>query len=134
VLPPPDVLLLLLLAVLPPPDVLPLPRLPVLPLPVVLKHSSPLIKIKYIYYISIIYMSRTFKRRQRKRISSNKRGGKPRTVKTTNNKPSAKWQTAVGAADETLRKTGSLSKARVVLRKQALSNARQIFGQIGSQL
>ena len=76
-------------------------------------------------------MSRTVKRRYRKRNSSNKRGGKSRT---SNNNPTPKWQTAVGAADDTLRKTGSLTQARIVLRKQALSNARKIFGQIGSQL
>jgi len=42
-----------------------------------------------------------------------------------------KWRTALGAAQTTLRKTGSLNKARQSLKSQALANARKIFGSVG---
>ena len=42
-----------------------------------------------------------------------------------------KWTTAIEAAQSTLTKTGSLSKARKSLRNQALFNARKIFGSVG---
>jgi hypothetical protein len=51
------------------------------------------------------------------RTRKNKRGGK-------------KWQTAIEAAKATLKKTGSLSKAKVALNKQAMFNARKLFGSI----
>ena len=41
-----------------------------------------------------------------------------------------KWTTAIEAAQETLSKTGSLDKARSSLRKQALTNARKLFGSV----
>ena len=41
-----------------------------------------------------------------------------------------KWKTAIDAAQATLKKTGSLKKARASLRSQALSNARKLFGSI----
>jgi len=46
---------------------------------------------------------------------------------------SKKWTTAVDAAQETLKKTGSLSKARMALRIQAAQNARKLFGSIGER-
>ena len=51
-------------------------------------------------------------------------------MKTRKNR-SKRWQTALGAAQSTLRKTGSLNKARKSLRNQALANARKIFGSVG---
>ena len=39
--------------------------------------------------------------------------------------------TAVDAAQATLKRTGSLSKARMSLRLQAAKNARKLFGSIG---
>ena len=66
-------------------------------------------------------------RRYRKsRVNRNKsrkmRGGK--------NKSGKKWITAIEAAHDTLSKTGSIEAARKSLRKQALSNARKLFGSI----
>lgn len=43
---------------------------------------------------------------------------------------SKSWTTAVDAAQATLNKTGSLSKARLALRLQAARNARKLFGSI----
>jgi hypothetical protein len=41
-----------------------------------------------------------------------------------------KWTSAIESAQKTLSKTGSLEKARLSLRKQALSNARKLFGAV----
>jgi hypothetical protein len=59
-------------------------------------------------------------RKSRKTIKS--RGGK-------NN--GRKWLTAIDAANQTLEKTGSIVSARQSLRRQALYNARKLFGSIG---
>ena len=61
------------------------------------------------------YSKRNLSRRTRKHF--NKRGGK-------------KWQTAIKAAQNTLKKTGSLKKAQLALKRQALFNARKLFGSI----
>ena len=45
-----------------------------------------------------------------------------------------KWVTAIAAGDNTLKKTGSLNKAKKQLRSQALLNARKLFGSIGKTL
>jgi hypothetical protein len=45
-------------------------------------------------------------------------------------KNSKKWTSAIEAAQKTLTKTGSLEKARSSLRKQALTNARKLFGSV----
>lgn len=50
-------------------------------------------------------------------------GGKSNTGK--------KWTTAIDAASHTLEKTGSISAAKQTLKKQALRNARKLFGSIG---
>ena len=42
-----------------------------------------------------------------------------------------KWTSAFSAASKTLTKTRSLPAARESLRRQALSNARKLFGSIG---
>ena len=42
----------------------------------------------------------------------------------------AKFKTALSAAEVTLKKTGSLNKAKKVLKQQALLNARKLFGSI----
>jgi hypothetical protein len=49
-------------------------------------------------------------------------------------KKGKKWTTAIDAAQKTLKKTGSLKKARVSLRSQALSNARKLFGTVGKSI
>jgi hypothetical protein len=46
-------------------------------------------------------------------------------------KSGKKWVTAVEAAQKTLDKTGSLQAAKKTLKKQALTNARKLFGSIG---
>jgi hypothetical protein len=58
---------------------------------------------------------------------------KRRTRKYTGGKKSGKkWVTAIDAAQKTLNKTGDIEAARKSLRKQALTNARKLFGSISS--
>ena len=52
---------------------------------------------------------------RKRKTYKNKRGGK-------------KWSTALDVAQATLKKTGSISKARSALRQQAAKNARKLFG------
>jgi hypothetical protein len=66
--------------------------------------------------------NRMSRRRQNKR--TRKYGGKK----------GKKWTTAIDAAQRTLEKTGSLSKAKASLRSQALANARKLFGTIGKDI
>ncbi len=66
--------------------------------------------------------NRMSRRRQNKR--TRKYGGKK----------GKKWTTAIDAAQKTLEKTGSLSKAKASLRSQALANARKLFGTIGKDI
>lgn len=54
---------------------------------------------------------------------------KKRKGKSSKNK-SKKWITAIDAAQSTLSKTGSISKARAMLRFQAAKNSRKLFGSI----
>jgi hypothetical protein len=65
------------------------------------------------------HRNRTLRRRGTKK----QRGGK----KTKTGK---RWTTAIDAAGKTLKKTGSIEAARESLRKQALFNARKLFGAI----
>ena len=55
-----------------------------------------------------------------------------RFVKRYGGKTGKKWTTAIAAAQKTLRKTGSYEKAKQSLRKQALSNAKKLFGSVGT--
>ena len=66
----------------------------------------------------------TRKRAKRNKQSTRKTGGNKK------NKTGKKWTTAIDAAHKTLSKTGSISAARASLRKQALFNARKLFGSI----
>jgi len=66
------------------------------------------------------------RRRKRQSKRTNKR------AKTHN--PTKKWVTAVDAAQQALRKTGSLAKARTALRLQAYQNARKLFGSASEHL
>jgi hypothetical protein len=43
------------------------------------------------------------------------------------------WITALDAAQAALKKTGSLSKARMALRIQAAQNSRKLFGSVGKR-
>ena len=65
---------------------------------------------------------------RRQRILRNKTR-KIRGSKKT--KTGKKWTTAIDAASFTLKKTGSLRAARLSLKKQALRNARRLFGSVG---
>jgi hypothetical protein len=60
-----------------------------------------------------------------------RKGRKTRKMSLSGGKAGKKWVTAIDAASKTLSKTGSISKAKKSLRKQALSNARKLFGSIG---
>jgi hypothetical protein len=59
----------------------------------------------------------------------NKLSKKSKSRKNKRSK-SKSWTTAVDAAQATLNRTGSLSKARLALRLQAARNARKLFGSI----
>lgn len=65
---------------------------------------------------------RSKKNRTRKMSGNKKWGGKT----------GKKWTTAIEAAQKTLTKTGSLTAAKKTLKKQALTNARKLFGSVGS--
>jgi len=66
-------------------------------------------------------------RRYRSRKNRTRRlsGGKKWGGKT-----GKKWTTAIEAAQKTLSKTGSLTAAKKTLKKQALTNARKLFGAV----
>ena len=55
---------------------------------------------------------------------------KNRTIRRGGSKTGKKWVTAIEAAHKTLEKTGSYSAARQSLKKQALTNARKLFGSV----
>ena len=65
---------------------------------------------------------------RRNRISRGNRKNKSRRM--CGGKEGKKWTTAIDAASSTLKKTGSIKAARKTLKKQALSNARKLFGSI----
>jgi len=66
--------------------------------------------------------NRSFKKRK---YSRKHYGGKK-------SKTGKKWTTAIDAAQKTLTKTGSLEAARKSLKKQALFNARKLFGSVNT--
>lgn len=68
----------------------------------------------------------------RRNRSLNRKRTRKITYKRHGGKSGKKWTTAIEAAQKTLYKTGSYKAARESLRKQALSNARKLFGSIGS--
>ncbi len=57
---------------------------------------------------------------------------KKRRNPATTSKPGKKWITAIEAAQKTLKRTHSVDQAKVSLERQALTNARKMFGAIGS--
>jgi cell division septum initiation protein DivIVA len=69
--------------------------------------------------------NRTLRRRRNRKMTRKLAGGK---------KSGKKWTTAIDAAQKTLSKTGDIEAARQSLRKQALTNARKLFGSISSSL
>jgi hypothetical protein len=60
--------------------------------------------------------------RTNKNNKTNKKGGKT----------GKRWVTAIQAARHTLKSTGSIKAATKSLKKQALYNARKLFGSIGN--
>ncbi len=56
------------------------------------------------------------------------------TRKKNRTRSSRKWLTAIDAAQNTFKKTGSFSQAKRALNAQALSNARRMFGSVGKRL
>ena len=69
--------------------------------------------------------NKTLRRRRNRKMTRKLAGGK---------KSGKKWTTAIDAAQKTLSKTGDIEAARKTLRKQALTNARKLFGSISSSL
>ena len=65
---------------------------------------------------------------KRHRFSRNNRTRKMAGGKKT--KTGKKWVTAIDAASKTLNETGSITAAKKSLRKQALFNARKLFGSV----
>jgi hypothetical protein len=63
---------------------------------------------------------------------TNKRINKHRKQHTL--KHGKRWITAIAAAKKTLRTTGSLKQANKSLKRQALLNARKLFGSVGQVL
>jgi hypothetical protein len=59
------------------------------------------------------------------------RSRRNRTRRMAGGKAGKKWTTAIEAAQKTLSKTGSIHAAKKTLKKQALTNARRLFGSIG---
>lgn len=72
--------------------------------------------------------NRTLRRRRNRKMTRKLAGGKK------SSKSGKKWTTAIDAAQKTLSKTGDIEAARQSLRKQALTNARKLFGSISSSL
>ena len=66
----------------------------------------------------------------RKKTNNNKT--MKRSASKNHKKSGKKWLTAIDAAHQTLSKTGSLKAAKKSLKKQALFNARKLFGSIGN--
>jgi hypothetical protein len=58
------------------------------------------------------------------------RRNRTRSRRMRGGKTGKKWVTAIDAASATLKKTGSISAAKQSLKKQALFNARKLFGSI----
>ena len=63
-------------------------------------------------------------------IKNRQRNSKTKKVGYKKSKSGKKWITAIQAAQKTFKKTHSLLAARSSLRKQALYNARKLFGSI----
>jgi hypothetical protein len=63
-------------------------------------------------------------------IKNRRRNSKTRKVGGKHSKSGKKWTTAIEAAQKTLKKTNNLEAAQSSLRKQALYNARKLFGSI----
>jgi len=67
---------------------------------------------------------------RRNKMSKKMSKRRNRTMRRGGAKTGKKWVTAIEAAQKTLSKTGSYSAARKSLKKQALTNARKLFGSV----
>lgn len=67
--------------------------------------------------------NRTLRKRTARKMTRKLAGGKK-----SGKKSGKKWTTAFDAAQKTLYKTGDIEATRKSLRKQALKNARNLFG------
>ncbi len=65
------------------------------------------------------------------KLTRKKRNTK-KLLKRYKKKTGKKWTTAIDAAQKTLKKTGSYEAAKLSLRRQALSNARKLFGSVSA--
>ena len=80
-------------------------------------------------------MTTTYRKKKGKKCSTRRNHHARTKIGGKKSKSSSKkWKTAVGAADEELRRTGDYHKARKKLQTQALKNAQAIFGKIGSSI
>ena len=70
--------------------------------------------------------------RTRRNRTLRKKRSQKMTKKYGGKKTGKKWVTAIQAAQKTLHKTGSVEAAKTSLKKQALKNARKLFGSVGS--
>ncbi len=52
--------------------------------------------------------------------------------RTKKNHKGKRWITAIEAAKKTLKNTRSYDAAKISLKKQALTNARKLFGSVGN--
>jgi hypothetical protein len=69
-----------------------------------------------------------------KHNKTKKSNSKKYQKKGSKNKSGKHWITAISAAQKELISSGSISKAKKTLRKQALINARKLFGSVGEIL
>jgi hypothetical protein len=65
---------------------------------------------------------------QKPRKSTYKHKTTKKNKGSNNKKRDPKWVTALAAAHKSLVKTGSVKKAKETLRRQALANAKKLFG------
>ena len=66
---------------------------------------------------------------------SRKSRTRPSRTRPSRTRTSGKrWVTAIAAASKTLDRTGSIRVARKTLRRQALINARKLFGSVGEKM
>ena len=68
---------------------------------------------------------------RRNKITRKNRTSSRRMKGGKKTKTGKKWVTAIDAASHTLEKTGSIAAAKKSLKKQALFNARKLFGSVG---
>jgi hypothetical protein len=76
-------------------------------------------------------MKKTLHKKYNRRLNKDTKNKHNKTKKNTMKGKKEKWETAIEAARATLKETGSLEKAKIALNRQALINARKLFGPIG---